>query len=61
MRKNGGKKWITYIYPAGYNSDRIFENDPLIIFKQIWMTVSERLQKEHNYNCEKFIDMEGEK
>ena len=48
MRKNSGKKWITYTYPPGYNSNRIFENDTLIIFKQKGMAVSERLRKERN-------------
>ena len=32
FEKNGGKKWTTYTYPAGYNSNRIFENDSLIVF-----------------------------
>ena len=44
MRKNGGKKWITYTYPLRYNSNSIFENNSLIVFKQKGIAVSERLQ-----------------
>ena len=43
VRINGGKKWTTYVYPAGYDTDRNFENDSLIVFKQIGLAVSERL------------------
>ena len=42
VRINGGK-WTTYTYSAGYNSNRIFEDDSLIVFKQIGIAVSERL------------------
>ena len=31
MRINDGKKWTTYTYPEGYNSNRVFENDSLIV------------------------------
>ena len=48
VRINGGKKWVTYTYPAGYNSDQIFENDSLIVFKQIGKSVCERLKTERN-------------
>ena len=27
VKTNGGKKWITYTYPAGHNRNRIFAND----------------------------------
>ena len=32
IRKNGGKKRTTYMYPLGYNGNRFFLNDPLIVF-----------------------------
>ena len=59
MRINDGKKWTTY--PMGYNRNRIFENDSLIIFKQIGIAVSERLQKEHNLTIVKDLLMWKEK
>ena len=40
FRKNEGKKWTAYTYPAIYNRYRIFENDPLIVFKQIGIAIS---------------------
>ena len=61
MKKNSGKKWTTFTYPVGYSSDRIFENDSPIVFKQIGIALSERLQKERNLTIVKNLLMRKEK
>ena len=61
VRKNGRKKWTTYTYPQGYKMNRIFENDPLIVFNQIGIAVSERFQKECNLTMVKELLMLKEK
>ena len=61
MRKNGGKKWTTYTYPVGHNSNRIQKNDSLNVFEQIGIAVSERLQKERNLTIVKDLLMWNKK
>ena len=53
VKKNGGKKWVTYAYPSDYNSNSIFDLDSIFILKQIEKAVCQRLKEEKGILCVK--------
>ena len=57
VKKNSGKKWVTYAYPSDYNSNSIFDLDSLFVLKQIGKSVCQRLKEEKDFFCLKDLKM----